>query len=85
MMVEDPYLVAEHHLRAALDLPHPPGHAIVCPKCGGRLILQFDLYYRAKRRMIGASAWCEDCELSLSLDLDGSNAPPWLVAPPSES
>ena len=49
-----------------------------CPRCGGKLHIQFSAYTRNNKKMLGASAWCEDCGIAITMDYSESRIPLWL-------
>jgi len=54
-----------------------PGELHSCPVCGGRLHVRFDIYSREHREIIGIHAWCEDCDVAITID--SAELPAWAL------
>ena len=47
---------------------HEPNELYPCPECGGRLHVGFEVYQRGAKKMLGAQAQCDDCQIALCVD-----------------
>ncbi len=59
-----------------MKAPSDPGEIHICPVCGGRLHVHFDLYSRGDKKITGIQCWCEECELAMAIDT--ADLPVWL-------
>ena len=55
----------------------PPGELHQCPECGGELRVEFAVYTRGGRRMLGVRAQCSSCGVAGYFDY-GEPLPTWL-------
>ncbi len=54
-----------------------PGELHQCPACGGELRVEFAVYTRGVRRMLGVRAQCSSCGITAYFDY-GELLPMWL-------
>lgn len=55
-----------------------PGEFHSCPECAGKLRLQFEIYTRETKRLLGVDAECENCGLTVASDYAQECIPVWL-------
>lgn len=68
----------EGMIEAFLKQKGAPEELHACPRCGGKLHIQASVYARRQKKMLGASAWCDDCGIAITIDYAESRIPVWL-------
>jgi|YNPMSStandDraft_1061717.scaffolds.fasta_scaffold43410_2 transcription elongation factor Elf1 len=55
----------------------PPSELHQCPECGGELRVEFTVYTRGRKRMLGVRAQCSSCGVTAYFDY-AEPLPSWL-------
>jgi hypothetical protein len=55
-------------LETLVQQKQEPNELQRCPECGGRLHVRFEVYQRGEKKLLGAQAKCDDCQISLFVD-----------------
>ena len=58
----------EEMIESWIHEEHEPDELHQCPECGGQFHIQFEVYRRGEKRLLGVQTWCEDCQIAMALD-----------------
>jgi len=72
--------VVERMIDKWLKQVNPPNTTHSCPECNGLMHVRFEVYTRRAKRMLGVQVWCDNCDMGIAIDYDGSRLPAWLRA-----
>lgn len=74
-MPNEEYKSLRDIIEALIKTPSPLGELPRCPECGGELRVDFAVYTRGVRRMLGVRAQCNNCGITAYFDYA---LPKWL-------
>jgi predicted RNA-binding Zn-ribbon protein involved in translation (DUF1610 family) len=77
MTLQEEHDQLEQMLQRLANSENDPGEVHVCPVCGGKLGVRFEVYKRKTKRILGVLAQCDTCGTAAAIDM-GEPLPSWV-------
>jgi hypothetical protein len=78
MSKQDKFDKVNDYILQCLSSNELPEDKFICPHCFNKLQVQFEVYTRGKKKLVGILVECHTCDITIASDMLIDKVPKWL-------